>query len=166
LDIDVRERAFKDITASAPPLDHVADGITFGEGPVWDRRNKRFLFTDIIGDTIWQWRPGIGKEVLVHPSRHANGMTIDRQGRVVVAGWSARTIWRIEADGSFITLAERYQGRKFNSPNDIVVQSNGAIWFTDSPGALYNPGRPRPDPVALLLEHLRDAAAPAVNPAR
>ena len=140
MDIDVRERAFKDITASAPPLDHVADGITFGEGPVWDRRNKRFLFTDIIGDTIWQWRPGIGKEVLVHPSRHANGMTIDRQGRVVVAGWSARAIWRIEADGSFITLAERYQGRKFNSPNDIVERSDGSIYWTDSAGGLVIPG--------------------------
>ena len=140
MDIDLREPAFDDITGSSPPLDHVAHGITFGEGPVWDRRNGRFLFTDIIGDTIWQWRPGIGQEVLVHPSRHANGMTIDRQGRVVVAGWSARTIWRIEADGSFVTLAERYQGRKFNSPNDIVVRSDGTIYWTDSAGGLVIPG--------------------------
>src|SRR5262249_2134167 len=58
------------LVGAGPPLDHVAHAITFGEGPVWDRRRNRFLFTDIIGDTIWQWSPGVGQEILVHPSRH------------------------------------------------------------------------------------------------
>lgn len=136
----MREPAFRTIVGPAPPLDQIADGITFGEGPVWDRRRKRFLFTDIIGDTIWQWRPGIGKAPLVHPSRHANGMTLDREGRLVIAGWSARTIWRIEPDGSFTTVAARYQSKKFNSPNDVVVRSDGSIYWTDSAGGLVIPG--------------------------
>jgi gluconolactonase len=140
LDIDRRDPGLDEIVGDDPPLDHVAHGITFGEGPVWDRRRKRLLFTDIIGDTIWQWEPGVGQKVVVHPSSHANGMTFDREGRLVIAGWSARTIWRIEADGSFRTIASRYQGKKFNSPNDIVVRSDGAIYWTDSAGGLVIPG--------------------------
>src|SRR5262249_6976068 len=118
----------------------ITHGIVFGEGPVWDRRQGRLLFTEIIGDTIWQWRPGVGTERLVHPSSHANGMTFDREGRLVVAGWSARTIWRVEPDGTFTTLASRYDGKKVNSPNDIVVRRDGLIYFTDSPGGLVIPG--------------------------
>ena len=140
MDIDRRAPGLDAVAGGTPPLDQIAHGITFGEGPVWDRRAKRFLFTDIIGDAIWQWVPGVGSKMLVHPSSHANGMTFDQEGRLVVAGWSARTIWRIEHDGSFTTIASRYQGKKFNSPNDIVVRSDGSIYWTDSPGGLVIPG--------------------------
>jgi gluconolactonase len=140
VDIDRIAPGLDAIVDADPPLDEVAHGITFGEGPVWDRREQRLLFTDIIGDTIWQWKPGVGQMVLVHPSRHANGMTFDREGRLVVAGWSARTIWRVEKDGAFTTIAARYEGKKFNSPNDIVVRSDGSIYWTDSPGGLVIPG--------------------------
>src|SRR5690242_2865036 len=140
LDIDGRAPEFAEIVGADPPFDQIAHGIVFGEGPVWDRRQRRFLFTEIIGDTIWQWKPGVGCEVLVHPSSHANGMTFDREGRLLVAGWSARTIWRIEPDGAFVTVASRYKGQKFNSPNDIAVRSDGLIYFTDSPGGLVIPG--------------------------
>src|SRR5258706_15277036 len=67
-------------------------------------------------------------------------MTFDREGRLVVAGWSARTIWRVENDGSLATIASRYQGKKFNSPNDIVVRSDGSVYWTDSAGGLVIPG--------------------------
>ena len=140
MDVDRRAPALDEIVGADPPLDEVAHGIVFGEGPVWDRRGRRLLFTEIIGDTIWQWKPGVGAQVLVHPSRHANGMTFDREGRLVVAGWSQRTIWRIEHDGSFTTIASRYEGKKFNSPNDIVVRSDGSVYWTDSAGGLVIPG--------------------------
>src|SRR6476619_5987871 len=140
MDIDLATSGLERIVGSDPPLDTIAHGLYFGEGPVWDRRNKRFLWTDIIGDTIWQWRPGVGKQTLIHPSSHANGMTFDRDGRLVVAGWSARTIWRVEADGARATIASRYQGKKFNSPNDIVVRSDGSVYWTDSAGGLGYPG--------------------------
>jgi gluconolactonase len=140
LDIDLAAPGLARITGSDPPLDQIAHGLTFGEGPVWDRRQKRFLWVDIIGDSIWQWRPGIGQAILIHPSSHANGMTFDREGRLVVAGWSARTIWRVEHDGAIVTIASRYQGKKFNSPNDIVVRSDGTVYWTDSAGGLVIPG--------------------------
>src|SRR6202011_193693 len=135
--VDPRFDRIVDADAS---LEQIAQGTYFGEGPVWDRRKKRFLWVDIIGDTIYQWTPGVEKSVLVHPSSHANGMTFDLQGRLTIAGWSQRTIWRIEHDGSFTTIASRWQGKKFNSPNDIVLRSDGSVYWTDSAGGLVIPG--------------------------
>ena len=111
MDIDAASPSFSRIVGGDVPLDQIAHGTYFGEGPVWDRRKKRFLWVDIIGDTIYQWTAGVGKSVLVHPSSHANGITFDLQGRLTIAGWSQRTIWRIEHDGSFTTLASRWQDK-------------------------------------------------------
>src|SRR5690606_17835178 len=120
--------------------DVIAQDIVFGEGPVWDAAAGAFYFTDIIGDTIWKWTPGIGQEVVLRPSGKANGLCLDLERRLLVAGWGGRTVFRREHDGSWTTLAERWQGMKLNSPNDIVVKSDGSIWFTDPPGGLFNVG--------------------------
>ncbi len=140
MDIDMIAPGLERIVGPDPPLDRVAQGTIFGEGPVWDRRKQQLFFVDIIGNSIWKWMPGVGREIVLKPSDHANGMTFDRQGRLAVAGWSRRTIWRWESDGSIITLASRYQGKKLNSPNDIVVHSDGSIYWTDSAGGLVIPG--------------------------
>ena len=122
------------------PMDRISYGTTFAEGPVWDKRNKQLYWVDIIGNTIWKWKPGVGREVVLRPSGHANGMTFDKEGRLTVAGWSLRTIWRFEHDGSITTIASHFKGKKFNSPNDIVVHSSGATYWTDSAGGLVIPG--------------------------
>ena len=140
MDVDLTAPGLEPIVGGDPPLDQIAHGLYFGEGPVWDRRQKCFLWVDIIGDTIWQWTPGVGQKALIHPSSHANGLTFDREGRLVVAGWSSRTIWRVEKDGSISTIASRYDGMKFNSPNDIVVRSDGSVYWTDLAGGLVIPG--------------------------
>ena len=140
MDIDMVAPGLERIAGPDPPLDRIAHGLTFSEGLVWDRRNGQLFFVDIIGNTIWKWVPGVGREIVLRPSDHANGMTFDRQGRLVVAGWSKRTIWRLESDGRIITLASRFQGKKLNSPNDIVVRSDGSIYWTDPPGGLVIPG--------------------------
>jgi len=123
-----------------PPLDIIARDIVFGEGPVWDARNKQLYFTDIIGDTIWKWKPASGLEVVLKPSVKADGLALDLENRIVVAGWGGRTVFRIEHDGSRTKLADRWQGKKLNSPNDIVVKLDGSIWVTDPVGGLYNVG--------------------------
>ena len=69
-------------------LDAVAHGMTFGEGPVWDRRTGQLYWVDIIGNSIWKWKPGVGKEQVMHPTGFANGMTFDKEGRLMVCGWS------------------------------------------------------------------------------
>jgi gluconolactonase len=140
MDTDMTAPGFERIVPTHATLDRIAYGLQFGEGPVWNARHGYLLWVDIVGDSIWKWTPGKGREIFLRPSGKANGMTYDRQGRLVVAGWASRTVWRMEPDGSIVTLASHYQGKKLNTPNDIVVKSDGAIYWTDPPGALYIPG--------------------------
>jgi gluconolactonase len=140
LEIDMTSPGIDRLVSEDAPLDTIAHDLLFGEGPLWNTRERAFYFVDIVGDTIWRWTWGKGREAFIRPSTKANGLTYDLQGRLVVAGWASRSIWRVEHDGSITTLASHYDGRKLNSPNDIVVQSDGAIYWTDSPGALFNVG--------------------------
>ncbi|MEK7877583.1 MAG: SMP-30/gluconolactonase/LRE family protein [Pseudomonadota bacterium] len=140
VEVDMLAPGAERIVGKNPPLDIIARDIIFGEGPVWDARNKQLYFVDIIGDTIWKWKPASGLEVVLKPSAKADGMALDLENRLVVAGWGGRTVFRIEPDGSRTTLADRWQGKKLNSPNDIVVKLDGSIWFTDPVGGLYNVG--------------------------
>ena len=144
MDFDHITPELERIIDPAGTLDIVAHGMEFGEGPVWDRRAGVLYWVDIIGSTIWKWTPGVGREQVMHPTGFANGMTFDREGRLLVCGWSSRNVWRIERDGSIKILAERCTGRKFNSPNDIVVRSDGSVYWTDSAGGLVNLGMVAP----------------------
>lgn len=140
IEIDLLTPAGERIVGRNPPLDVIARDVIFGEGPVWDARNKQLFYTDIIGDTIWKWKPGGKPEAVLRPSVKANGLALDLENRLLVAGWGGRTVFRFEKDGSRKTLADRWEGKKLSSPNDIVVKSDGSIWFTDPPGGLLNVG--------------------------
>jgi gluconolactonase len=140
MDVDFLQPGMREIVDPDASLVQVAGGIQFGEGPVWDKRSQSLYFVDIIGDTIWNWKPGVGATIVIRPTGHANGMTFDREGRLVVAGWSGRSVWRREHDGSLVTIASHYQGKKINTPNDLVVRSDGSIYFTDTAGGMFIPG--------------------------
>jgi gluconolactonase len=140
VEVDLCAAGWDSIVRANPDFEIVAQDIVFGEGPVWDAHDGVLYFTDIIGDTIWKWSPGMGQEVVLRPSAKANGLCLDLERRLLVAGWGGRTVFRRERDGSWTTLAERWKGMKLNSPNDIVVKSDGSIWFTDPPGGLLNVG--------------------------
>lgn len=140
MDIDFASEAMRRVVDEHPPLDIIAHGLLFGEGPVWNHRTQELFWVEIIGNRIWKWKAGVGQQSVMAPSGHANGMTFDRQGRLNVAGWCNRSVFRFEADGSIATLATHYDGSKLNSPNDIVVKSDGSIWWTDSAGGLSIPG--------------------------
>lgn len=138
--VDRYAPALDAIVGASPQLDRIAYGLSFGEGPVWDRRAGALYFVDIIASRIHRWTPGAGLETVMTETGHANGMTFDREGRLLVAGWSSRTVWRREHDGSLTTLASHCGGKAINTPNDIVVHSDGSIYWTDSDGGLYIPG--------------------------
>jgi gluconolactonase len=127
---------FHDIVPEKAVLERVSHGHIFTEGPVWNSREGALYWTDIIGNTIWKWAPGVGRSIVLRPSGKANGMTFDKQGRLLVAGWTNRTVWRMELDGAIVPLATHYDGKKIGTPNDIVVKSDGAIYYTDPPGGL------------------------------
>ena len=140
IDTDLEAPGFKRIVPKDASMERIPCNTIFGEGPVWNAREAYLLWTDIVGDKMLKWTPGQGITTFIYPTGHANGMTYDRQGRLVVAGYASRTIWRLEHDGRIVVLASHYQGKKISTPNDIVVKSDGSIYWTDSFGALNHPG--------------------------
>jgi YD repeat-containing protein len=115
--------------------ERIATGFSFTEGPVW-HPNGYLLFTDIPGNSIYRWTPDGKVAKFRSPSGHSNGLTFDRQGRLIACEHSNRRVSRTESDGTIVALASKYQGKKFNSPNDAVVRSDGSIYFTDPPYGL------------------------------
>jgi gluconolactonase len=119
------------IMSNNAQLEKLSSGFRFTEGPVWDRRGF-LLFSDIPANTIYKWTPDGKIYIFRHPAGNANGNTVDRQGQLITAEHDRRLI-RTQNDGRIISLAESYQGKRLNSPNDVVVKSDGSIYFTDPP---------------------------------
>jgi gluconolactonase len=143
--LEVRDPGLQDLVASDAPIDRVAGGFIFTEGPVW--RGGALLFSDIPNKRIVRWRRlPEGPEVTTFATGMSNGLTLDRQGRVLAAEHDGRRVTRIGEDGTRTVLAERFQGKRLNSPNDIVVRSDGTIYFTDPPYGVkpLPPGTARP----------------------
>jgi sugar lactone lactonase YvrE len=116
-------------------VEKIAGGFQFTEGPVWVP-DGYLLFSDIPADTIYRWTPGsAAAEVFRKPSGRSNGLTLDREGRLVACEHDRR-LSRTEKDGRVVALAERYEVRRLNSPNDVVVKSDGCVYFTDPPYGL------------------------------
>jgi sugar lactone lactonase YvrE len=129
------ENTFETIMGHRAQVEKVAGGFQFTEGPVWDPHGF-LLFSDIPANIIYKWTPGASEaEVYRTPSGHSNGLTLDRAGRLLACEHD-RQVSRTERDGTIGTLADRYRGKRLNSPNDIVVRSDGSIYFTDPPYGL------------------------------
>jgi gluconolactonase len=128
---EATEAAFRQFVMGNAPLQKLATGFDWVEGPVWFGDANCLLFSDIPNNRIMRWMPGLGVSVYREPSGFSNGHTRDREGRLVSCQHGTRSVTRTEHDGTITVLAERYNGRRLNSPNDVVVKSDGTIWFTD-----------------------------------
>jgi gluconolactonase len=128
---DQRDPRFLDCVVPYGPMEEIATGCRWTEGPVWFADHGCLLFSDIPNERILRWTPGAGVSVFRQPSNFANGHTRDRQGRLVSCEHGGRRVTRTEPDGRITVLAESHGGRRLNSPNDVVVKSDGSIWFTD-----------------------------------
>lgn len=107
-------------------------GARWAEGPVWFGDGRYLLFSDIPNNRIMRWTEETGQvSVFRAPSNYANGNTRDRQGRLVTCEHGSRRVTRTEHDGSITVLMDSYEGKRLNAPNDVVVKSDGSIWFTD-----------------------------------
>jgi gluconolactonase len=113
-------------------LERIATGFRFAEGPVW-HPDGCLLFTDIPASTIYKWTPDGTVQIFRESSGHSNGLTFDREGRLIACEHSNRRVSRTELDGTVVSLASGYNGSRLNSPNDAVVKSDGSIYFTDPP---------------------------------
>jgi gluconolactonase len=119
------------ILSNNTKLEKLSGGFEFIEGPVWDKRGF-LLFSDIGANTIYKWTPGGQISIFRHPAGHSNGNTLDLEGRLITAEHDRRLV-RTENDGKLTVLAERYENKRLNSPNDVVTKSDGSIYFTDPP---------------------------------
>jgi gluconolactonase len=119
------------ILSNNTKLEKLSGGFEFIEGPVWNRRGF-LLFSDIGANTIYKWTPGGQISIFRHPAGHSNGNTLDLEGRLITAEHDRRLV-RTENDGKLTVLAERYENKRLNSPNDVVTKSDGSIYFTDPP---------------------------------
>lgn len=117
-------------------LERLETGFRFVEGPVWDSVQQCLYFSDIPASTIYRWKPTDGYSVYRTPSDHSNGLTLDGQRRLLACHHESRKVTRTDADGTITDVATHYQGKRLNSPNDIVVKSDGSIYFTDPPYGL------------------------------
>jgi gluconolactonase len=129
-------------------VEKIVSGRKWVEGPVWNRKERYLLFSDIPTNSVIKWQEGQGTSVFLKPSGYSgkalfkgsepgsNGLAFDREGRLVLAQHGDRRISRLEKDGRKTTLVESYNGKRINSPNDVVFKSNGDLYFTDPPFGL------------------------------
>lgn len=144
------ERLDPKLDAIVPPdarIERVAEGFDWAEGTVWDAAGSRLLFSDTMHNVVHQFQKGKGTSQFLKPSGYtgtsarggepgSNGLTFDNQGRLVLCQHGDRRIARLEADGTFATIVDRYDGKRLSSPNDGVFKSNGDYYFTDPPYGL------------------------------
>lgn len=131
-DYEVLDPRFARLFNGNARLERLHTGCRWSEGPVWIGGGRYLLWSDIPNDRMLRYDETDGSvSVFRQPSGNSNGHTLDRQGRLVSAEHGGRRISRTEHDGTVLTIADRYQGKRLNSPNDVVVRSDGSIWFTD-----------------------------------
>jgi len=132
-ELDVHDQRLYDIFAADAELETISAGHRFLEGPAWHPYDEHLRFSDILGNATLQWSEARGISVYRANSHMANGNTYDRQGRLLSCHHASSRVTRMDDAETMTVLAAHYQGKELNSPNDIVVKSDGAIYFTDPP---------------------------------
>lgn len=138
--VELLDPRFGDCIIGHARVERLWTGARWSEGPAWFAAGRYLVWSDIPNNRMLRYDDCNGAvSVFRQPSNNANGNTVDRQGRLVTCEHLTRRVTRTEHDGSITVVADRHQGRRFNSPNDVVVKSDGSIWFTDPPyGILFD----------------------------
>lgn len=125
------DERFADLIIGSAELDIIHDESRWAEGPCWFGDGNYLIWSDIPNNRLLRYIPDVGTSVFKSPSAFANGSTRDTQGRLVTCSHGTRSVVRTERDGSVVTLVDAFLGRRLNSPNDVIVSADGAVWFTD-----------------------------------
>lgn len=131
--LEAKSEAFKKLFPEDATIECVATGFRFTEGPTWFEEEKYLLFSHIPANQILQLTSDRRVVIFKQPSGNSNGLTLDKEGRLITCEQSNRRVIRTEKDGSINVLADKFGGKRLNSPNDVVVKSDGSIYFTDPP---------------------------------
>jgi gluconolactonase len=145
MSVEIRDPKFKAVVGESVEFEKLGTGFLFTEGPLWHARDKYLLFSDMPGDHLRKWSARDGVTTFRKPCAQSNGLAWDRQGRLLVCQHATSTLTRTEADGKSTVIASHHDGKELNSPNDVVVKSDGSIYFTDPTyGRNEYYGKPRP----------------------
>ena len=135
--VQILDQSFGRYKLNLAAVERIAHGFRWAEGPVWFGDGRSLLWSDIPNNRILKWEEETGAvSIFRKPSSYANGNTRDRQGRLVTCEHGGRRVTRTEYDGSLSVIADSFEGKRLNSPNDVVVKSDGSVWFTDPPFGL------------------------------
>jgi len=142
--VEIRDPRFERVVGGSVEFERLATGFIFTEGPLWHRHERYLLFSDMPGDHLRRWSEQDGVSTFRKPCNKSNGLAWDRQGRLLVCEHASSRLTRTEPDGSITVLASHHEGKELNSPNDLAVKSDGAIYFSDPTyGRLEHFGVPR-----------------------
>ncbi len=137
--VHVLHPSFEKYKINLAAIERLGTGFRWAEGPVWFGDARHLLMSDIPNNRIVKWDEATGQvSDYRRPSDYANGNTRDRQGRLVTCEHGGRRVVRTEHDGTITVLMDRFEGKRLNAPNDVVVKSDGSIWFTDPPFGLLS----------------------------
>ncbi|MCY3956703.1 MAG: SMP-30/gluconolactonase/LRE family protein [Chloroflexi bacterium] len=131
MNVEIRDERFRLVVGYDAPVEEVAGGFDFTEGAVWNHVEGYLIFSDMPGNVMRKWTAADGIQVFRQPSNMANGNTYDVQGRLITCEHATSRVTRTEHDGSITVLATHYDGKELNSPNDVIVKSDGSIYFSD-----------------------------------
>jgi gluconolactonase len=129
--VEIRDPRFERVVGRSVEFEQLATGCIFTEGPLWHARDKYLLFSDMPGDHLRRWSKEDGVTTFRKPCNKSNGLAWDHQGRLIACEHASSHLTRTEVDGSITVLASHHQGKELNSPNDVIVKSDGAIYFSD-----------------------------------
>ena len=131
-DFEILDERFRHLVKVTARVERLFEGCRWAEGPAWFPAHRSLVWSDIPNDRMLRFDEASGVTgVFRSPAGYSNGNTVDREGRLVTCEHGNRRVTRTEFDGSITVIADRYQGKRLNSPNDVVVKSDGSIWFTD-----------------------------------
>ena len=131
MSVEIRDERFKQVVGEGIELEQVATDFIFTEGAMWNGATRELVFSDMPGDIMRKWSAESGISVLRQPSSKTNGNYYDLEGRLISCEHETSRVVREEANGTLSVLATHYEGKELNSPNDVIVKSDGAIYFTD-----------------------------------
>ncbi|MBI2562404.1 MAG: SMP-30/gluconolactonase/LRE family protein [candidate division NC10 bacterium] len=133
MSVEIRDPGFRAVGGADVTFEQIATGCLFTEGPLWHPREHYLFWSDMPGDHLRRWSPGDGVTTFRKPCNMSNGLTWDREGRLLACEHATSQVTRTEADGRIAPIATHYRGKQLNSPNDIVCGADGGIYFTDPP---------------------------------